>query len=63
MNIREIIKMTNDYPVDHSVPLKLKKEIDKANGREKVFLYRLVEGLLVSSKTPEDVALVRKYFD
>jgi hypothetical protein len=55
--------MTNDFPVDHSVPLKLKKEIDKAKGREKVFLYRLVEGLLVSSKTPEDVALVRKYFD
>ena len=54
--------MTNDFPEDRTVPAKLKKEIDKATGKEKVFLERLVEGLYVTATSPEDIAAIRKVF-
>ena len=62
MTINEIVQMTNDFPEDRSVPAKLKKEIDKATGKEKVFLERLVDGLYVTATSPEDIAAIRKVF-
>ena len=43
MTIREIIQMTNEFQDDKTVPLRLKKEIEKFDGKEKQFLLRLVE--------------------
>ncbi|MGI9270114.1 MAG: hypothetical protein ACR2PE_06290 [Porticoccus sp.] len=54
--------MTNDFPIDRTVPAKLKKEIDKATGSDKVFLRRLIEGLYVTARSPEDIAAIRKVF-
>ena len=62
MTISEIVQMTSDFPEDRSVPAKLKKEIDKATGKEKGFLERLVEGLYVTATSPEDIAAIRKVF-
>tara|TARA_Y100001937_G_scaffold79780_1_gene108157 strand:+ start:339 stop:530 length:192 start_codon:yes stop_codon:yes gene_type:complete len=62
MTIREVMQMTNDFPADRTVPAKLKKEIDKATGSDKIFLQRLVEGLFVTAKSPEDIAAIRKVF-
>ena len=62
MTINEIVQMTNDFPEDRTVPAKLKKEIDKATGKEKVFLERLVEGLYVTATSPEDIAAIMKVF-
>lgn len=54
--------MTNDFPIDRTVPAKLKKEIDRATGSDKVFLMRLIEGLYVTARSPEDIAAIRKVF-
>ena len=38
--------MTNDFPEDRTVPAKLKKEIDKATGKDKVLLQQEVQRTL-----------------
>ena len=62
MTIREIIQMTNEFPEDKTVPLRLKKEIEKLEGKEKQFLLRLVEGLIVTARTPNDIKIIREQF-
>ena len=59
MTIREIIQMTNEFPEDKTVPLRLKKEIEKFEGKEKQFLLRLVEGLIVTARNPNDIKIIR----
>ena len=60
MTIREIIQMTNEFPEDKTVPLRLKKEIEKFDGKEKQFLLRLVEGLIVTARNPNDIKIIRE---
>ena len=62
MTIREIIQMTNEFPEDKTVPLRLKKEIEKFEGKEKQFLLRLVEGLIVTARNPNDIIIIREQF-
>ena len=62
MTIREIIQMTNEFPEDKTVPLRLKKEIEKFEGKEKQFLLRLVEGLIVTARNPNDIKIIRAQF-
>ena len=62
MTIREIIQMTNEFPEDKTVPLRLKKEIEKFDGKEKQFLLLLVEGLIVTARNPNDIKIIREQF-
>ena len=62
MTIREIIQMTNEFPEDKTVPLRLKKEIEKFEGKEKQFLLRLVEGLIVTARNPNYIKIIREQF-
>ena len=62
MTIREIIQMTNEFPEDKTVPLRLKKEIEKFEGKEKQFLLRLVEALIVTARNPNDIKIIREQF-
>ena len=54
--------MTNEFPEDKTVPLRLKKEIEKFEGKEKQFLLRLVEGLIVTARNPNDIKIIREQF-
>ena len=62
MNLEEALAMTQRFPEDKTVPLRLKKEIEKFEGKEKQFLLRLVEGLIVTARNPNDIKIIREQF-
>ena len=62
MTSTEALEMTKAWPLDRTVPSRLKKAIEKAKGRTKEEMKMMVEGLYVSSETLKDLDLLNRYF-
>lgn len=62
MTFEEVAEMVGDWPKDRSVPRKLREAINNADGLDQVLMGNFVEAIVTASGTPEDFALIDKYF-
>ena len=62
MTPTEAIELVGRWPNDRTVPSRLNRAVQAAQGEERQKLGMLFEALMAACETAEDVALVGKYF-